>query len=128
MDARTDFYRVFLPRFELLKNHLEPELDCRGFKFEDDIFSAYRVIYHSCKHGTFVEVLRAVTVLQYYGWLDIDLLGGVGDHYSSFKFVIKVLKLNASVFKTTIIEHCRKRNEFIMDLYSNYRKYQHGCE
>lgn len=128
MDARSDFYRVFLPRFELIRSHLEPELDCRGFEFEDDITSVYRVIYHSCSKGTFFEVLRAITVFQHYGWLDIELLGGVGLHYSSFNFIVKVLKKRARSFGTTRDEFCRKQNNFIMDLYSNYRKFRHFAE
>lgn len=128
MDARTDFYRVFLPRFELIRSHLAPELDCRGFEFEDDIISVHHVIFHSCKEGTFFEVLRAIAVMQHYGWLDIDLLGGVGHHYSSFQFIIKVLKLGEYAFDTTSTDLICKQSNFVMDLYSNYRKFHYVGE
>lgn len=125
MDARSDFFRVFLPRFELIRTHLDPTLTGDGFSFEDDIVSAYRVLYHSCKENTFWEVLRAVTVMENYGWLNIELLGGLGPHYSSFKFVIKVLKLGAYVFETTNVEYSHKKYKFTCDLYENYRRFKH---
>lgn len=125
LDARTDFFRVLLPRFELVKLHLAPEVTGEGFSFEDDIVSVYRVIYHSCKENTYVEVLRKVTLMVKYGWFNLDLLGGLGPHYCSFKFVIKVLKLGAFAFDTTKLELVRKRKQLIRDLNVNYRRFKH---
>lgn len=122
-DVKTDFYRIFLPRFELLKTHLAPNLDCRGFEFEDDLINVFRVIYHSCKERTFFEVLRTITVLKSYGWLDLDLLGGVGPHYASFKFIIMVLKVGAFAFDTPTNELIVAQSKFISDLYDNYRRF-----
>lgn len=124
-NVQTDFYRVFLPRFELIKTHLAPDLDISGFEFGSDIVNVYRVIYHSCKDYKYFEVLRTVTVLDNYGWLNLDLLGGLGPHYCSFKFVIKVLKVGAVTFDTSRTDYLRAKAGFISDLFKNYRRLRH---
>lgn len=125
MDAKSDFYRVLLPRIELVRNHFCPDMDLKGFSFEDDLVSAYRVIYHTCNEKTYVEILRSIALLNKYGWLDIGLLGGLGHHFTSFKFVIKILKLVSDVFDTTRTEHIRTRKMLILDLFLNYRRFKY---
>lgn len=127
LDARTDFFRLCLPRIEFLKHWLAPSLDVSSFRFDGDLLLAFRVIYHSCKERTFLEVLRTVTVMLHYGWIDLKDLGGVGPHFCSFNFIMNVFTCNGpSMCDTTVDNLTQSRTKFIDDILSNYNKFFYG--
>lgn len=123
LDFKEDFYRLCLPRIELLKRWFAPGLDVSGFKFGKDLNAAYRVIYHSCKEKTFVEVLRSIVAMEMYGWLDLKLLGGNGQQFCAFLFIFGVLQGNAHSFDTPEEEFVRTQDTFATEILTNYSKF-----